>query len=360
MDPHGIVPLQPTYPNSTGGITGGRTVYKDSQGKANIFLCCHEMIRAYVFGEYYDEVDMSRSHINSVLGCWSLTGRPHPTTYTRMLSSQAELEADIALDLSLMRTTLEAELNDCTDSAGANPTPNQAKRVIYARKALAKCHMAPKQVFSAMINCRSPNSWRVPFPSSTCPTLAACLKDTLLMRSSVLLHPLCVSLAHTLTAAGTLEYRMISICLGHLDAQALQAARDSLTAIDCPTGPTINDSLLVSTRPLAERPSILTRVTRAASNRLGYPVKFTYLPHLTKLDQPRPDLASIATALHLAPPPSPSGLSSPGSGPESSRPPPPLLLHPAASSDSNLPPSCSPSPPPVPAGSAVSAHDLIT
>ena len=118
---------------------GGRTVYHDTQGKGNIFLSCHEMIRAYVFGEFYDEVDMSRSHINSVLGCWSLTGRPHPTTYTRMLSSQAELEADIALDLSLMRTTLEAELKDCTDSAGANPTPSQAKRVIYARKALAKC-----------------------------------------------------------------------------------------------------------------------------------------------------------------------------------------------------------------------------
>ena len=87
------------------------------------------MIRAYVFGEYYDEVDMSRSHINSVLGCWcwSLTGRPHPTTYTHMLSSQAELEADIALDLTLTRTTLEAELQECTDSAGANPTPNQTK-----------------------------------------------------------------------------------------------------------------------------------------------------------------------------------------------------------------------------------------
>ena len=38
---------------------------------------------------------------------------------------------------------------DCIDAAGANPTPDQAKRVVYARKALAKCHMAPKQVFSA-------------------------------------------------------------------------------------------------------------------------------------------------------------------------------------------------------------------
>ena len=51
MDLHGIIPLQPTYPNSTGGVTGGRTVYYDTQGKGNIFLSCHEMIRAYVFGE---------------------------------------------------------------------------------------------------------------------------------------------------------------------------------------------------------------------------------------------------------------------------------------------------------------------
>ena len=173
-----------------------------------------------------------------------------------MLSSQenqAELEADIALDLSLMRTTLEAELTDCIDAAGANPTPDQAKRVIYARKALAKCNMAPKQVFSAMINCRNPNSWRIPFPSTTCPALAACLRDALLMRSSVLLHPLCAPLAQALTAAGALEYRVISICLGHLDAQALLAARESLVTINYPTGPTINDSLLISTCPPAER-----------------------------------------------------------------------------------------------------------
>ena len=346
MDPHGVIPLQPTYPNSTGGVTGGRTVYYDTEGKGNIFLSCHEMIRAYVFGDYYDEVDMSRSHISSVLGCWSLTGRPDPTTRTRMLSDQAELEADIALDLSLMRTSLEAELEDCIDAAGANPTPDQAKRVVYARKALSKCHMAPKQVFSAMINCRNPNSWRVPFPSTTCPTLATCLKDALLMRSSVLLHPLCTPLAQALTAAGTLEYRTISICLGHLDTQALQAARESLTVIDCPTGPTINDSLLISTRPPTQRPSILACITHAASTRLGYPVKFTYLPHLTKPDKPRPDLSSIATALHLAPPspPSPplSDSSSPDSSRETSHSLSPPLPRPTSPSDSNL----SPTPPP--------------
>ena len=130
MDPHGVIRLQPTYPNSIGGVTGGRTVYHDTQGKGNIFLSCHETIRAYVFGEFYDEVDMSRSHINSVLGCWSLTGRPHPTTYTRMLSNQAELEADIALDLSLMRTTLEAELRECIGTTGTTP-PQTKPSALY-------------------------------------------------------------------------------------------------------------------------------------------------------------------------------------------------------------------------------------
>ena len=167
------------------------------------------------------------------------------------------------------------------------------------------------------------------------------------MRSSVLLHPLCAPLAQALTAAGALEYRVISICLGHLDAQALLAARESLVTINYPTGPTINDSLLISTCPPAERPSILARVTRAASNRLGYPVKFTYLPHLTKPDKPCPDLASIATALHLTPPSSPSGSSSPGSSHESSHSPSPLALRPAASSDSDPEPAHSPSPPPA-------------
>ena len=365
MDPHGVIPLEPTYPNSTGGVTGGRTVYYDAEGKGNIFLTCHEMIRAYVFGEYYDEVDMSRSHITSVLGCWSLTGRPSTLTGTRMLADQAELEADIALDLSLMRTTFEAELAMYVGAAGTSPTPDQTKRVVYARKALEKCHMAPKQVFSAMVNCRNPNSWRIPFPSSTCPALTACLNDALLMRSSVALHPLCAPLAQALTSTGVLEYRVISICLGHLDTQALQAARESLTAVDCPTGPTINDSLLISARSPAERHSILTRVTRAASSHLGYPVTFKYLPNLTKPDKPRPDLVSIATALHLSPPPSLSDLSPACPSPQTSRSPSPLppchpstsLPHLAASSDSNLAPSHSPPPPLMPTSQATPAHN---
>ena len=95
------------------------------------------------------------------------------------------------------------------------------------------------------------------------------------MRSSVLLHPLCAPLACALTASGVEEYRIISICLGHLDAQSLHAARMSLAAINCTTGPTINDSLLVTTRrPPSERPSILARVTAAAAAHVLFPVTF--------------------------------------------------------------------------------------
>ena len=179
------------------------------------------------------------------------------------------------------------------------------------------------------------------------------------MRSSVLLHPLCVPLAQALTASGVQEYRAISICLGHLDAQALQAARESLTAINCSTGPTINDSLLISTRPPAERPSILARVTHAASTRLGYDVNFKYLPHLTKPDQPRPDLAAISAVLHLAPTPSPSDAMSSGSRHESSPSPSPPTLRPAAPSDPNPLLLHTPSPSPIPADNhAASPHPL--
>ena len=162
--------------------------------------------------------------------------------------------------------------------------------------------MQPKQVFSAMLNCRNPSSWRIPFPSSTCPTLDTCLNDALRMRASVLLHPLCVSLARALTAAGTEEYRAISICLGHLDTEALHAARESIHAIGIATGPTINDSLLISTQPSSERPRVLTHVMNAAATHLGFPVTFNYLPHLTKSEDPLPTLEAIATALHLSPP----------------------------------------------------------
>ena len=148
-----------------------------------------------------------------------------------------------------MYTSCQAELDTLHTESQGVPTQNQPMRIIYAHKALAKCSMPPKQVFSAMINCFNPNSWRIPFPHSTCPTLNTCLSDALLMRSPVLLHSLCAPLACALTASGVEEFRVISICLGHLDAQSLHAARLSLAAVNCPTGPTINDSLLVTTCP---------------------------------------------------------------------------------------------------------------
>ena len=302
MDPHGIIPLQPTYPNSTGGVVGGRVVFRDTKGKGNIFLTCHALIRAFVFGEYFDEVDISRSHISSALGCWALTGRTSTLTRTRMLTDQADLESDIAFELSSMRSTIRGELSEYLNTARDPPTARQSRLIAYARKALEKSHMQPKQVFSAMLNCRNPSSWRIPFPSSTCPTLDTCLNDALRMRASVLLHPLCVSLARALTAAGTEEYRAISICLGHLDTEALHAARESIHAIGIATGPTINDSLLISTQPSSERPRVLTHVMNAAATHLGFPVTFKYLPHLTKSEDPLPTLEAIATALHLSPP----------------------------------------------------------
>ena len=191
MDPNGVIPLKPTYPNTIGGAVGGRTVYRYTCGKGNVFLTCHEHIRAFVFGPCHDEVDISRSHISSVLGCWNLTGSPHTRTYTRMTSDQAQLESDIQFELTQSRASCCAELDDKRASAGGVPTLAQLKYIAYAQSSLYKCYMQPKQVFSAIINCRDPLSWRLPFPSSTCPTLIRCLDDALLMRGSVAQHPLC-------------------------------------------------------------------------------------------------------------------------------------------------------------------------
>ena len=135
-----------------------------TQAPGNIFLTCHALIRAFVFGEYFDEVDISRSHISSVLGCWALTGRTSTLTRTRMLTDQADLESDIAFELSSMRSTIRGELSEYLNTARDPPTARQSRLIAYARKALEKSHMQPKQVFSAMLNCRNPSSWRIPFP----------------------------------------------------------------------------------------------------------------------------------------------------------------------------------------------------
>ena len=124
---------------------------------------CHAGARAYVFGELWDEIDISRSHVKAVFGCWTLTGNPRPSSLLRYIAEPDRLEADIAAELTAAHPHREADLAHRLLDAGGVPTPHQARRIAYARKALFKCSMLPKQVLSAMINARSELSWSIPF-----------------------------------------------------------------------------------------------------------------------------------------------------------------------------------------------------
>ena len=99
MDATGAIKLYICRPNTTGGVVGGRTTYKDANGVGNALLSCHAGVRAFVFGEYWDEIDITRSHIKMVFGCWELTKRRKPTSMLRYLAEPDHLEADIAAQL---------------------------------------------------------------------------------------------------------------------------------------------------------------------------------------------------------------------------------------------------------------------
>ena len=107
MDRDGIIRFQREYPSSAGGVQGGRATFRDTNGKGNryTFLTCSDKVRSYVFGEYYHEVDISRSHISMVFGSWQVTGRPEPLTLRRFRDNQADLEHDIASELTLATRT---------------------------------------------------------------------------------------------------------------------------------------------------------------------------------------------------------------------------------------------------------------
>ena len=74
MDADGVVRFRRVYPNTTGGVVGGRATFRDSRGRGDTFTACAAAVRAFVFGELYDEVDISRSHVSHVAGCWLVSG----------------------------------------------------------------------------------------------------------------------------------------------------------------------------------------------------------------------------------------------------------------------------------------------
>ena len=244
MDADGVIRFARQYPNTTGGVVGGRATFRDTRNKGNTFLSCAPCVRAYVFGEWYDEVDMSRAHVTHVFGCWALSGRPHTITLSRFLTDQADLETEMTDTLARARQGLLARLARISQQVLFGvPDPIQAQRIALIKVSLSKTYLKPKNVFSSVINCKSPSSWddfrREPN------VIKQVVDDLCCMREAVLMHPLCVTLANALLASGCSRRRAISLSLGHLDDQALQASSAHLDRAGCSPSVTVNDSLTI-------------------------------------------------------------------------------------------------------------------
>ena len=295
MNRDGIILFQREYPSSAGGVQGGRATFRDMNGKGNTFLTCAEIVRTYVFGEYYHEVDISRSHISMVFGSWQVTGRPAPLTLKRFRDDQADLERDITHELALSHPRLTRELQEAVGRGGGVPTKKQQRRIGLCRSAIAKAENPVKTVYSAIINAPDLRAWHIPFDQH--PTLRKLITDLGLMRTAIPLHPLCAPYAQALTTAGTPAGRVRSLCMGHLDEQALSAATVALQARGCLTGVTINDSLTVACSSPLSPTQIGDAAASAATAHLQFPVTFKILPHLQTLGTLQVTLASVALEL---------------------------------------------------------------
>ena len=329
MDEQGVIRFERRYPIMAGGHIGGRASYYDTRGKGNTFLTCHESVRSYVFGDYYDEIDIARSHVSSVFGTWLTSSRTRPPSLCRFMHDQVALESDISYELAATRPALLADLNALLLSAQGVPTRAQGSAISRARLALGKSYMPPKQVYSAIINARSVEAWYRPFGSS--PVLVQLVRDIRLMITAIPHHPLCAPLAGALRLAGRDPVYVISACLAHLDDAALTAAAAALASIDVLTSLTINDSLCISNDHSHSTHTVLLTAMQAASRRVGYAVDFKHLPALRKPTAPPPSFASVARLLVIDPSsPSPS--------------PPPARTPPSSHSPSRSPSPRAPSP----------------
>ena len=297
MDPNGVIRFSREYPSSVGGVPGGRATFRDTRKKGNTFLTCSAVARAYIFGPYYDEIDMSRSHFNIVLGCHALTNEPRPVTMLRFRDEQAQLESDIESELRAHKSELEHALASCIARGGHVPTKAQSTAIKYARMWADRASLQAKHFFSAVINTHSPDGWQRTFDG--CTAVCTAVADIQSMCASLPLHPACVDYARALRAQGTETVRLRSLCLGHLDEHALNAAAVALASSGVETGLTVNDSLtIVHTRAHTVDPHDIVRIAQdGAAAHLGYRVTFSFLPHLCKPTDPPVTFAQAAAAL---------------------------------------------------------------
>jgi len=311
MDANGVARFERRYPSSAGGVAGGRATFCDVRGKTNVVLTCPAVARAYIFGDNYDEIDISRSHFTTVLGCHRLTGRPATVTQLRYENEPRQLERDIEDELRRARPARLRELEQLRVRCGDPPSQLQMTRLSAAQRWLDRTHMPAKTIFSAIINAHVPRTWREAYPLAQ--TIDQLVDDMQIMTAAVPLHPLCCDYAAALAAAHTAPVTLRSLCLAHLDEQSLNAAADALYALGMQTGLTINYSLTIyrhhSTTLLPH--DLLSAAQRAASARVQFPVTFKYLPNMRNPADLPPTLARVGDAIgavltSIAPPSPPS------------------------------------------------------
>ena len=293
MDSQGVARFERRYPNSAGGITGGRATYYDTRKKGNTFLSCPAIARTFIYGALYDEIDISRSHFSALISCHLLTGDPRPITLLRYRAEAAILEADIEREMCDRRSTFETELALLQQASGGVPNQRQRQLISSREWWIETTRKKAKTIFSTLINIHNPHVWHHEF--NGCDTFCQTLSDIQRMKPSLLRHPLCVAYVQALTAAGTGSIRLHSLCLAHLDEHALHAARVALQAADVLTGLTVNDSLTIyrPTVGLHSNAQLLRKVTEAAEAHLGYHVAFKYLPHLRDAGTAPPSLQDV-------------------------------------------------------------------
>ena len=311
MSVDGISHFERHYPSSVGSVVGGRATYRDTRRKGNTFLVCHEIARAYVYGEYYDEVDISRSHFSAVCHSHVLAQRPPPISLQRYFSEPAVLEGDIERELTGRIPHFRERLATYRETCHSPPTQPQRSRIQQLQEWIDKTDVKAKTLFSTLINIHSPAGWQAEFEG--CTTICQLISDIQRMKQSVPLHPLCCEYAQALSQNGTTSNRTASLCLAHLDEQALHAVRRALNDSGIQTGLTVNDSITIYRPTLGDVPrhDILRMATNAAATHLQFPVTFAYNPHLRKPELPRPSLHDTLTALGADPASLPEDVHSP-------------------------------------------------
>ena len=291
----GVLPLVEVRQRSPRlGTAYGRILYRDRLGGGTTFTGLPAELRALLFGQWYDEIDIRRCHFSLVLGCAALqarsSGRALTATERRLttgaggafpLTSLEALEAEVALEQQARLTPLlaEAALAAARVRAVGSTAATRQEAAAAARK-VSKARLPVKQLFSAVIN-SAPDEWLAAFPALLAPVTHALVRDVQLMRPALRVHPLAAPLARELIAARWELTKVNAACLHHMETLALEAIGTCLASAGHQIGPCVNDSILFgrcSDGPTAT--SAITAVHRALAVRFDFPLAVKHVAGL--------------------------------------------------------------------------------